>query len=430
MGRRKPNKSAADLLDVSDSDSTTSTSTALSDLTFAHETENINTLDALIERCLDSLDKKSSRLKALSELVTAFEGNMLLPFIENKCITILDEYITSLKKGKGSPTEACLAARAIGLLSVTVGTGSTASEIMEQSLPHLERALLSGSDALKISVLDCLAITTFVGANNWEETEKSMKIMWDVIQSKSGTKVYKPSPAVLASALSAWSLLLTTIGSWRIDLDSWTEPISCLYNLLEHDDRGVRVAAGEALAITFEIVIADKLSSETRDLDDSDPEHSRPKWFKQLLSLKAKIINQVTFLSMEAGGKSTADKKNLNNQRDLFQKIYKYFVHNECPETSLKISKGHGLLITSTWSQLIQLSLFKRFLASGFLKHAQENELLHDIFDLTPDRTDYLSAREKRVSRSSEDKGRTQERNKYRMMAQQRKAGHIFAYDD
>ena len=42
-----------------------------------------------------------------------------------------------------------------GLLSITIGTGSTAKEIMEQSIPHLERALLLGSDALKIAV--CLA---------------------------------------------------------------------------------------------------------------------------------------------------------------------------------------------------------------------------------------------------------------------------------
>ncbi|ONK59993.1 uncharacterized protein A4U43_C08F13080 [Asparagus officinalis] len=430
MGKRKQNKSAIDLSNISDTDSVSSTATALSDLTLAHETENVNSLDAVVERCLDSLDKKSSRLKALSELVNAFEGNTLLPFIENKCITLLDEYITSLKKGKGSPTEACLASRAIGLLAITVGTGSTAKEIMEQTLPHIERALLTGSDALKISVLDCLAVTTFVGANNWEETEKSMKIMWDIIQLKPGTKGNKPSTVVLSSALSGWSLLLTTIGSWRINLDNWTEPISGLCTLLEHDDRAVRVAAGEAIAITFEIVIGDKLSSENNDLVGSDTENYKPKWFKQLLSSKAKIMNQVVVLSMEAGGKSAVDKKNLNNQRDLFQKIYKYFLDKECPETSTKISKGHGLLVTSTWTQLIQLNFFKRYLASGFLKHAQENELLQDIFNLTPDRNDHLSSKEKRVNRSSEYKERTRERNKYRQMAQQRKGGHIFAYDE
>lgn len=46
------------MLNVSDSDSVTSTATALSDLTSAHETENVNSLDALVERCLDNLDKK------------------------------------------------------------------------------------------------------------------------------------------------------------------------------------------------------------------------------------------------------------------------------------------------------------------------------------------------------------------------------------
>ena len=123
-----------------------------------------------------------------------------------------------------------------------------------------------------------------------------------------------------------YSVLYYTYHIYHCSLTIWFRPISRLYTLLEHDDRAVRVAAGEAIAVTFEIVIADKLSSEATDRDDSDPEHFRPKWFKQLLSLKAKIINQVTALSMEAGSKSNADKKNLNNQRDLFQKVYKYFL--------------------------------------------------------------------------------------------------------
>ena len=35
--------------------------------------------------------------------------------------------------------------------------------------------------------------------------------------------VRKPKPPLLAAALSAWTFLLTTIGSWRINTDSWKE---------------------------------------------------------------------------------------------------------------------------------------------------------------------------------------------------------------
>ncbi|KAJ6812819.1 uncharacterized protein M6B38_145785 [Iris pallida] len=430
MGRRKQNKSTTDQFDSSDTDSITSTSTGFSDLTLAHETENVNSLDFVIDKCIESLDNKSTRVKALKELLDAFEGHVLLPYLENRYVTLLDHCMNSIKKGKGSPTEACLASRAIGLLAVTVGTGSSAHEIMEQSLPHLERAIVSGNDAVKISVLDCLAIVTFIGANNWDETEKSMKLIWEIIHSKSSLKVSRPSSAVLAAAVSAWSFLLTTIGGCRIDLDSWVEPISFLCTLLENDDRTVRFAAGEAVTIVFETVIGNRLSYEMSDLADLDNEQLKPKWFKPIMSLKAKIKNLVVELSMEAGGKGTADKKNLNNQRDLFQKIHRYFVDEECPETSTKIAKGLGVLITSSWAKFIQLNFMKRFLASGFLKHAQENELLHDVFDITQDKMDNVSAKDKRVNRLSEDKGRTQERNKYRQLAQQMKRGHIFTQED
>ena len=37
--------------------------------------------------------------------------------------------------------------------------------------------------------------------------------------------VRKPKPPVLAAAISAWTFLLTTIGSWRINPNSWKESV-------------------------------------------------------------------------------------------------------------------------------------------------------------------------------------------------------------
>ncbi|PKA49805.1 hypothetical protein AXF42_Ash004347 [Apostasia shenzhenica] len=413
----KQKKGRVEQFDSSDAESVTSTSTAFSELSLAHETEDVGSLEFTLEKYLDALYEKS------------FPHMSLYFPLYCRSITLLHHYLNSVKRG--SAKEACLAARATGLLAITGATGSHTHEIMEESIPTLSCALKSGPDAVRISALDCLAIITFVGSDNWAETEMAMKIMWEIIHPKllsMGGSVSKPSSSVLVAALSAWAFLLTTMSAWVVNLEMWTGMISFLCNLLDKDDRAVRIAAGEAIAVIFEIVVAGKLLDVTDDLETQEDKSPKPKWFTFVMSLKEKIISLVSNLSMEGGGKGV-DKKNLNLQRDTFQKIYDFLKEGFKPKTSLKLSKK-GVLQTSTWTELVQLNFLKHFLGSGFHQHAQENELLISVFGLTPDVENNLSVSQKRVLRSSGDRERTKELNKERQMAQLRKGALIFLDED
>ena len=99
-------------------------------------------------------------------------------------------------------------------------------------------------------------------------------------------------------------------------------PITFLTSLLEAEDRAVRIAAGEALALCFELKLLDVSTREESDVDSDIRETSGSKnqLFLNMQALKAKISGLVYNLSMEAGGRG-ADKKNLNDQRDLFRRI-------------------------------------------------------------------------------------------------------------
>ncbi|XP_065010610.1 uncharacterized protein LOC135585228 isoform X3 [Musa acuminata AAA Group] len=398
MGKSHRRKAGGDQFDSSDADSVSSVSTGFSELTLANDTEYVNSQEFELEKYIDAL-------------------------YEKRFITLLSQYINSVKRG--STKEACLASRAIGLLAITIGAGSSAHEIMEESVSRLSQALMSGSDSLKkSSVLDCLALVTFVGANDLFETELSLKTMWQVIYPKSGPNVgpvKKLPPTVLAAAISAWSFLFTTVSSWKINPDNWKEEISFLSTLLEDNDRSVRIAAGEAISIFFELGILDQ--NEQVDTDSINHEDLKHGVLAYMQSMKAKILFKANELSVEAGGKGT-DKKNLNDQRDLFQKILDYVQTGECPEISLKISNKHGFLRASTWTEIIQLNFLKRFLGRGFLKHSQDNELLHDIFDFARDNSESLSSKEKKISRTEGDKGRTQKMNKDRKLAQRSSVAH------
>lgn len=437
MGKSKRNKGgrggggADDKLDGGgDADSVTSMSSGLSDLQFAQATEHISSQEFVLDKYVDALYEKrgSTREEALGALTDAFESFVLLGLVENKYVTLLSQFINSIKRG--SVKEVCLACRCIGLLAITLGAGSSSHEIMDESHPHLLRVLQTWPDAQKmISALDCLAVVTFVGATDLAETQLSLKAIWDVIHPKSGSNVgvvRKPKPPLLAAAVSAWAFLLTTIGSSRRNTDSWKEPITFLCSLLEAEDRAVRIAAGEALALCFELRMFDVSSSDEADVDSYTGEAggSKHQLFLNMQALKAKLSGLVYSLSMEAGGRG-ADKKNLNDQRDLFQRISDFIKSGECPEESLRISGKNGILRVTSWRESIQLNYMRRFLGRGFLKHSQDNDLLHEVFDIKIDRTENMSATEKKMFRSGEEKGRALKLNKERRLAQERKQLNI-----
>jgi hypothetical protein len=101
--------------------------------------------------------------------------------------------------------------------------------------------------------------------------------------------------------------------------------IAYLSGLLDKEDRSVRIAAGEALALIFEIGAIDKFSTEAKNASDATQEESKPQEsYIFLQGLKGKVINQCKNLSVEAGGKGSA-KKDLNSQRNLFRDILDFF---------------------------------------------------------------------------------------------------------
>lgn len=100
--------------------------------------------------------------------------------------------------------------------------------------------------------------------------------------------------------------------------------ISYLSSLLDQDDRSVRIAAGEALALVFEIGGLEKFSAESKGSSNVSGQcGSKSKGLVSIEGLRTEILNQVTELSVEAGGKGTT-KKDLNSQRNLFKDILEF----------------------------------------------------------------------------------------------------------
>ncbi|KAK8678598.1 hypothetical protein V6N13_144094 [Hibiscus sabdariffa] len=408
MGKRKTQRKNAAILDSDDDNcSVSSSSTMLSDRMSVAATEEVEfNKDRLLDEAVDALYEKrgSTREKALAVIIEALNSNLQHQFVEKKFATLLHQCLNSIKKG--SSKEISLASHTIGLLALIVGPGDSAREILEESIIPLSQAFKSGSESSKIaSLLECLAIITFVGGTDPEETEKSMQIMWQLVHPKLGSNT---SSAVRSAQFREPDIT----GSGVVAERTWS--ITYLSSLLDKDDRSVRIAAGEGLAVIFEMGSLEKFAAEAKgSTDGSVLEGNKSKeGFSYIQGLKGKILNQVRDLSVEAGGKGSA-KKDLNSQRNLFKDVLEFLEDGYSPETSMKI--GGDALQTSSWSQLIQ-----------------ENEFLQDIFGFTPNKRnlmggEHISNGEKRMYKSPNsviNKARTQLMNKQRMLSAGRNIGH------
>lgn len=419
MGRSKGQRRSSKYFDSDDDTLSTSSTGGLSDQSLIQETEDLGSEELSLEGYLDSMFEKrgSTRESGLKGLINALTNNLQLDFAEKSYETLLDQFVKSMKRGF---PEVALAAHALGLLAVTVGAGEKAHKVLEDSIFHFTRVSKLGSDATNhIMVLQALAIITFVGGNDVEETEKSMELLWNQVHGTS-----KPEPTVMESAISAWTFLLTTLPIWRINAQFSEKYLPVLSSLLEMDSRAVRISAGEAIGFILETINSrdqnghDHLDSNCLDQENNNSLGS----LSSLDNLQLRVIEQMKALSREAGGKGSS-KKDLQNQRTSFRDFIAFIEGGEKPGATVKLQNGYTLNI-SRWSRTIQMNFLRNFLGGGFQKHMQENSLLHEVFDFIPVQVKQkaLSAKEKRMFKSPNSivsKARTQQLNKQRAAKQE-----------
>ncbi|EFJ21607.1 hypothetical protein SELMODRAFT_271257 [Selaginella moellendorffii] len=416
MGKSRNRKGGVKFVDDSDDDTFSSTSSmgasGSSEPTMAQEAEKEVDEESVLDDYVDSLYEKrsSTREAGLKGLLNSFSTRVMTDYVENKYATLAHQFLSSVRRG--SSAEIVLASRALGMLSITAGAGEVSEHVLKESLPHLARlSKLGSTPAARVSTIEALAILAFIGGVDVASTETAMETFWQILSHKGtvhadqtlGTN--KPTPQVKAAAISAWTLLLTTLSSDKIALQLSSNG-SVLSSLLDVQDLGVRKATGEAVALLCEI---------GNDLDSMG-------------MTEMQVVEQMKALAIDSSRQQGQTKKERSEQRSTFREMLATIEEGVCPETSIKFKHGDALKV-NTWTQTVQLNAFRRFLAEGFQKHMQENGLLHEIFDFVPrgakERTQ--GAKQKKQHMSVADKMRTQQMNRKRSMAE---AGRRFMNDD
>ncbi|KAF8691532.1 hypothetical protein HU200_040679 [Digitaria exilis] len=351
-------------------------------------------LDMSIAALHDKRASASTRESALSSLAAALER--VLPLDEAtdaRPLVVFALCGASIKKGNTtSPTsgkEARLAFRAVGLLALTLLNGGS-TEILAESFPMLAKTLQFApamEAATVIAALDCLAAVTFAGALGPEEAERSLKAIWSVIfpNPKSATVAStKVTPQVLAAAASTWTFLVTTASltdaaQRKSERAAWTATVASLASLLDAaDDRAVRMAAGEAMAVCVELNLTQHASR--KDMEA--------------------VIARVSDLAAEAGGKG-ADKTLFVEQKVMFRQILAFMERGErAPTVAVRTtsSEKKEMIKASTWAKIAQLNFLRRFLGGGFLAHVKGNKMFKETFDVGADEKAALSIAKRKLN--------------------------------
>ncbi|XP_024358487.1 uncharacterized protein [Physcomitrium patens] len=442
MGRsRKDRKSARDEYTDDDTMSTTSTVSS-SDFNNGPEVEGEFDESTLMDQYVEALYQKRASIReaGLKGLIDAFTSTDLTDFAEGQCETLSSRFINSVKVGAGN--EAAQGARALGLLAFTVGDGSNAQQILADATPHLWKvARVGSSPAARSASLQALGHLAFIGAVDLEATEATMELLWSLINHRRSvedqkTGINSPPASVKVSALMAWSLLLSTVDSQKVSSHHLQSSLPVLSSLLNSEDLALRTAAGESIALLYEMTNSSGFAGDVEDsVDDIVPPVSRPSNSSVASSARAtvpedEVIEQMKALSVHAGGKGQP-KKERAALRSSFRELLAAIEDGVAPQVSVKLPAGNTLKFNS-WTEIIQVNAIRRFLGEGFQTHMQGNPLLHEIFDFVPqsEKRNTLSTKEKRMLQSPNSvvsKARTEVMNRRRQNSQAQKIGDFSA---
>lgn len=212
------------------------------------------TLKQLLEQLYEK--RGSTREAALSSIIQIFSFGYQHKFAEQNFTELLYQFLKAFKRS--SAKESCLGVEALGLLAINIGCGENGLELYKETAPILSEALNTESNSKKLKlILDSLAVITFVGGNELEETERSMQSIWHFMHSRAHLKDAQ------SAAILSWSLLLSTMDSWSLNYKHWRGAIPFFKNLLEADLEPTVVGARQALSLIFELGCLEKFEGNT-----------------------------------------------------------------------------------------------------------------------------------------------------------------------
>ncbi|XP_069902747.1 interferon-related developmental regulator 2 isoform X2 [Globicephala melas] len=325
-------------------------------------------LEEKLKEYVDCLTDKSAKTRqgALESLRLALAAHLLPDFLLERRLTLADALEKCLKKGKGE--EQALAAAVLGLLCIQLGPGPKGEELFHSLQPLLVSVLSDSTASPAARLHQCasaLGLGCYVAATDVQDLVSCLTCLEGIFSRSCGVGgstapvVPVSLQGLLCAALQAWALLLTICPSAHISriLD---RQLPRLPQLLSSESVNLRMAAGETIALLFEL---------TRDLEEDFV-------YKDMEALCSALRTLATDSNKY---RAKADRR---RQRSTFRAVLHSVEGGECEEETVRF--GLEVLYVDSWARRRVYAAFKDALGSGMHHHLQNNELLRDIFGLGP----------------------------------------------
>lgn len=315
--------------------------------------------EQVLADCIDRATQKSAqgRQSALFAIQKALKSRIVHEFLSDRKVTIVDCIEKCVKRG--TKEDRVLASSIAVLLCVQFGAGSESEDVLRSMKPHLITVIqdqTAGSVA-RASCATALALCCFIASEDHDELFECSAVLEAIFDNK---KTVKPDEVPLySSILSAWALLLSVTPENQAYI-LINKHLRRMMFLLQTSDLSVRIAAGELLALMYEM---------GRNVNEDFGYRDR---------------NGVCDLIRELATEGTKHiaKKDLRQQRSSFRDILKTIEEGVAPEEVVKF--GAEYMELDSWVRRRQYTALKDALGTGVTLHLQENDLLRDIFDLGP----------------------------------------------
>ncbi|XP_024613580.1 interferon-related developmental regulator 1 [Neophocaena asiaeorientalis asiaeorientalis] len=351
-----------------------------------------------------TLDKSAkTRQAALEGIKNVLASKMLYEFILERRMTLTDSIERCLKKGKGDEQRA--AAALASVLCIQLGPGIESEEVLKTLGPILKKIICDGTASIQArqTCATCFAVCCFIATDDITELYSTLQCLENIFtksylkEKDTNVVCSTPTTALHISSLLVWTLLLTIcpINEVKKKLEVHFHKLP---SLLSSDDVNMRIAAGESLALLFELARGIESDFFYEDMES----------LTQMLRALATDGNK---------HRAKVDKR---KQRSVFRDILRAVEERDFPTETVKF--GPERMYIDCWVKKHTYDIFKEVLGSGMQYHLQSNEFLRNVFELGPPvmldaatlKTMKISRFERHLYNSAAFKARTKARSKCR----------------
>uniref|UniRef100_A0A665TQR2 Interferon-related developmental regulator 1 n=1 Tax=Echeneis naucrates TaxID=173247 RepID=A0A665TQR2_ECHNA len=354
---------------------------------------------------IDSTVDKSAKTRqgALDGLKTAMATRILYEFISERRMTITDSIERCLKKGKGEEQRA--AASLACLLCIQLGSGIESEEVLKTLKPIFKYILADGSASIQArQAVSTRFILRWSLQIPWKNDVHATMECFENLFTRAYARMDGTCPSIspqtsqlYTNALLSWALLLTICTASQLK-DILRKYLPKLPKLLESEDVNMRIAAGETIALLFELA------------RDMDTDFEFDDWDE--------LCNKLNALATDCNKhRAKTDKR---KQRSVFRDVLKAVEEGDFQSETIRF--GTERMTIDSWVKKRTYDAFREFVGSGMNYHLQANEFIRDVFELGPPvlvdsatmKAMKISRFERHLHNSAAFKARTKARSKFR----------------